>query len=80
MKISISQAKANFSQIIRKAESGESVTITRHGESVVTLRAVQQSLNLPKIGSMKGKIKISEEFEELPPEFMSAFLSDKKSN
>lgn len=80
MNISISQARANFSQIIRKVESGESVTITRHGEPVVTLHAVQQSLNLPKIGSMKGKIEISEDFEELPPEFMSAFLSEKKSN
>ena len=56
------------------------MTITRHGEPVVTLHAVQQSLNLPKIGSMKEKIEISEDFEELPPEFMSAFLSEKKSN
>ena len=79
MNISISQAKANFSQIIRKAESGESVTITRHGEPVVTLRAVQQSLNLPKIGSMKGKIKIADDFDELPPEFMAAFQSEQKS-
>ncbi len=80
MIISIAQAKAKFSQVIRKAESGEPVIITRHGEPVVTLHAVQHRPNLPKIGSMKGKIEIANDFDELPPEFMSAFLSENKSN
>lgn len=73
MNISIARAKANFSQVIRKAESGEPVTITRHGEPVVTLHAVQHKPNLPKIGLMKGKIEIANDFDELPPEFMTAF-------
>jgi len=79
MNISIAQAKAKFSQIIRKAESGESVTITRHGEPVVMLHPVQHNPTVPKIGSMKGKIEIADDFDELPPEFMVAFQSEQQS-
>lgn len=79
MNISIALAKAKFSQVIRKAESGESVTITRHGEPVVTLHAVRHNPTVPKIGSMKGKIEIAEDFDELPLNFMSAFQSEQNS-
>ncbi len=79
MNISISQAKANFSQIIRKAESGEPVIITRRGVPVVTLHAVQHCSKLPKIGSMKGMIEIADDFDELPPDFMDAILPEKNS-
>lgn len=66
MNISITQAKVKFSQIICKVESGESVTITRHGEPVAILNAVQHSPTVPKIGSMKGKIEFADDFDELP--------------
>ena len=80
MIISIAQAKAKFSQVIRKAESGEPVKITRHGEPVVTLHAVQHRPKLQKIGLMEGKIEIANDFDELPPDFMSEFLSENNSN
>lgn len=79
MNIAIAQAKAKFSQIIRKAESGESVTITRHGVPVAMLHAVQNRPTVPKIGSLKGKIEIADDFDELPPEFMFAFQSEQQS-
>ena len=76
MNISITEAKAKFSQVIRKVESGESVTITRHGEPVAILQAVNNSSDVPKIGSMKGKFEITDDFDELPPEFMITFQSE----
>ncbi len=79
MKFSITQAIVKLSHVIRKAESGEVVTITRHGQPVVTLHPVQQNPNVPKIGSMKGKIEIADNFDELPPEFMLAFRPDPES-
>ncbi len=79
MNVSIAQAKAKFSQIIRKAESGESVTITRHGEPVVILHPVQHSPTVLKFGAMKGKIDIADDFDELPSEFMFAFQSKQQS-
>ncbi len=79
MNISITQAKSKFSQVIRKAESGEAVTITRHGEPVFTLHPVQQIPNVPKIGSMKGMIEIADDFDDLPPKFMLAFRLDQES-
>ena len=79
MNISIAQAKAKFSQVIREAELGESVTITRYGKPIVILQAVKNSSNVPKIGSMKGKIEIADDFDELPPEFTLAIQSERKS-
>ncbi len=79
MNVSIAQAKAKFSQIVRKAETGELVTITRHGQPVVIVQAVESEHNLPKIGSMKGKIEIASDFDVLPPNFLSAFLPEPES-
>lgn len=37
---SVAEAKAKLSELIDRAESGEAVTITRHGRPVVELRPV----------------------------------------
>ena len=79
MYISIVEAKAKFSQVIRNAELGESVTITRYGEPVAILQAEKNCSHVLKAGSMKGKIEIADDFDELPMEFMLAFQSEQKS-
>jgi antitoxin (DNA-binding transcriptional repressor) of toxin-antitoxin stability system len=40
---SVAEARNNLSRLIDQALSGESVTITRHGQAVVELRAQPQS-------------------------------------
>ena len=43
MKIAVSEAKAQLLDLVRRAEAGEDVFLTRHGEAVVRLVAVQPS-------------------------------------
>ncbi|MES1200586.1 MAG: type II toxin-antitoxin system prevent-host-death family antitoxin [Pseudomonadota bacterium] len=37
---SVAEAKAKFSELIERAEKGESVVVTRHGKPVVELKPV----------------------------------------
>lgn len=41
MKVSVSDAKAQLTDLVRRAEAGEEVTLTRHGQPAVRLVAVK---------------------------------------
>ena len=74
MQVTIAQAKAKFAELIRRAEAGESVIITRRGRPVAALHAPDPGVGMPLIGAMKGKIEISDDFNDLPQDFMVPFL------
>lgn len=40
MEISVSEAKAQLTDLVRRAEAGEEVVLTRHGQAVVTLNPI----------------------------------------
>jgi len=71
MNISIAEAKAKFSELIKRAEGGEEIIVTRHGKMVARLMPPnakpeeRSSLN----GAMAGKIWIADDFDELGPEW-----------
>jgi prevent-host-death family protein len=41
VKVSVSEAKAQLTELVRRAEAGEEVILTRHGHSAVRLVAVK---------------------------------------
>lgn len=45
MKISVSEAKAQLTELVRRAEAGEEVVLTRHGQPAVRLVAAQAVTN-----------------------------------
>ncbi len=69
--ISVAEAKATFSECIRKVEAGSSVLITRHGKPVAALvrpSDLEHLERLRKAGPESGLASISggwEESEEL---------------
>lgn len=70
--VSIAEAKANFSHLLKRVEAGEEVLITRHGKPVAVLvPPANQERQLPRIGALKGKIWISDDFDKLGPEWES---------
>jgi prevent-host-death family protein len=48
--ISVHEAKAHFSAIVKEVEAGETVIITRHDKPVVELRSVV-GLRIPRLGT-----------------------------
>jgi len=67
--VTIQQAKAQLSRLIKKACEGEEIVIVRGKKPVVRLVAVEKEQWDRKPGAWKGKIEIGPEFfEPLAPE------------
>jgi prevent-host-death family protein len=58
MKVSTADAKDRFTEIIRAAESGERVVITRHGKPVAQIGPPPRESNQVRLGGMKGRIRL----------------------
>ena len=42
MRVSLSEAKAQLTELVRRAEAGEEVVLTRHGQPVVQLHPIKR--------------------------------------
>lgn len=73
MQVSIAEAKARFAEIVRRAEAGENIVLTRHGRAVANLTPATEARRVPLVGAMAGKIRMSDDFDELPEDFVQAF-------
>ena len=57
MHVSVAEAKSQLPALIKRAETGERITICRHGEPVADLvRTAAPGKRTPKLGFLKGKI------------------------
>lgn len=72
MQIAIAEAKARFADLIRRAEAGEEIELTRYGRPVARIVAPGPVRRIALIGCMKGKIHIADDFDEMPAEFWAA--------
>jgi prevent-host-death family protein len=64
MQIAIADAKARFADLIRRAENGESIVLTRHGQPVARLTGAPRQQDLPLFGALKGRIYIADDFDD----------------
>jgi prevent-host-death family protein len=69
----ISEAKAQLSALIQKVLAGEDVIIGKAGKPVARLVRYEHSEEPRQPGALKGKIKISDDFDELPDDIAEAF-------
>lgn len=68
--VNINQAKADFDQLIARAEAGEEVVISRDNRPTVRLEAIGKARTAPrKPGSWKGRFAVPDSaLEPLSPE------------
>ena len=67
---SVAEAKAKFSELVKRAEAEERFVVTRHGSPVVEITASADIKPKKKLrGALKGKIWISPDFDVLGPEW-----------
>jgi antitoxin (DNA-binding transcriptional repressor) of toxin-antitoxin stability system len=69
----ISEAKAELSALIDAVSKGEEVLIGKAGVPVARLVRYTGGSAKRTPGVMKGRIKIHEGFDELPPDLAAAF-------
>ncbi|MEK1887021.1 MAG: type II toxin-antitoxin system Phd/YefM family antitoxin [Phyllobacterium sp.] len=69
--MSIAEAKAKFSELVARAQSGEEIVLTRHGKAVATISPLTNSNVKPGslIGSLRGRVHIRDDFDDLGPEW-----------
>jgi prevent-host-death family protein len=59
MQIAIADAKSKFAELIRRAEAGEEIQLTRYGRPVARLTGLAADPALPLIGALRGKLSVT---------------------
>ncbi len=68
------QAEDYLAQLVKRVVAGEEIIFDSNGTSVAKLIPLRQDNKKPRRGGQwKGKVKIAEDFDELPESFMAAF-------
>ena len=70
--LTLSNAKARFSEVVEKAANGEVFIITRQGRPVVQITRFAAQRRPPKLGDLAGRIRISEDFDDWPQDLQQA--------
>ncbi|MFZ1107258.1 MAG: type II toxin-antitoxin system Phd/YefM family antitoxin [Rhodomicrobium sp.] len=63
MQVTISEAKVHLAELLKAAEAGETVILTRHGKPVARIVGIDEPVSLPRIGALKGQIWIADDFD-----------------
>ncbi len=72
--VNIHDAKTQFSKLIEAVSQGERVIIAKAGKPGAELIAIESAPPERKPGSLKGKIRIADDFDSpLPHEILDAF-------
>ena len=66
--VNITDVKARLSEIVDQVQSGEDVIITRMGRPVARLTAHIPTDASRRFGFLAGKVELSEDWDEWPPE------------
>jgi prevent-host-death family protein len=74
----ISEAKAHLSALIERVRAGEEIIIGKSGKPVAKLVRYESSQKKRHPGGLRGKIKIADDFDELPSDIAEAFGMDGK--
>ena len=76
--VNVYQAKTHLSQLLDRAAAGEEIIIARAGRPVARLVALADSSSQRRTpGAWRGKVSISDDFDELPAEIDSAFRGER---
>lgn len=71
---SVTEAKAQFSKLLRRAAAGEEITITKWGVPVARLVPVEAQKRKRQLGFYEGRLTIPDDFDApLPEEILDAF-------
>ncbi len=74
--INIHQAKTNLSKLIAQTLNGEDVIIAKAGKPVVKVVAYKEKLKPRKLGALKGKIFVPDNFNDEDEEINKLFYGE----
>ncbi|HWG64851.1 MAG TPA: type II toxin-antitoxin system Phd/YefM family antitoxin [Streptosporangiaceae bacterium] len=75
--VNVYEAKTHLSQLLDRAAAGEEIVIARSGRPIARLVALADASSSPRRpGAWRGKVAISDDFDELPAELEAAFRGE----
>ncbi|MFD3910545.1 type II toxin-antitoxin system Phd/YefM family antitoxin [Streptomyces sp. NPDC058603] len=69
----VHEAKTHFSRILEQVATGEEVVISKAGVPVAKVIPLRPEVRRTGRGSLKGRIRINDDFDELPDDVADAF-------
>ncbi|MCA9427799.1 MAG: type II toxin-antitoxin system Phd/YefM family antitoxin [Candidatus Omnitrophica bacterium] len=69
----IHEAKTHLSKLIERVSQGEEIVIGKAGRPVAKLVPYTSEPGPRKLGLWKGKVRIADDFDELPTDIAEAF-------
>jgi prevent-host-death family protein len=78
VRANIHEAKSKLSQLIERAVAGEEVVISKAGKPIVRLIPYVAKKEPRRLGLWKGKVRIAEDFDELPESIAAAFRGERE--
>ncbi len=71
--VNIHEAKTKLSKLIEYVIAGQEVIIAKSGKPVARLEPIHGGLKKRTGGQWKGKVKMADDFDELPDNILAAF-------
>jgi prevent-host-death family protein len=75
--VDINEAEAELSQLLDRVEAGEEIIIGRSGRPVARLVPYRNPAVQRRPGAWRNKVKIADDFDELPEEVLAAFRGER---
>ena len=76
MQVNIYDAKTNLSKLIEKVLEGKEVIIAKAGKPVAKIVSYKEKKAPRKFGLWKGKVSISDDFDDEDPEINKMFYGE----
>ena len=72
--VNIHEAKTHLSRLLESVVSGEEIIIAKNGQPIARLVAIKGGGKPRRPGALRGKVRVSEDFDApLPPDLSDAF-------
>jgi len=68
--VNIHAAKTNLSKLVDQAAAGEEIVIARAGKPVARLVALAEAPKKRRLGGLKGKMRLPDNFDDPLPEWL----------
>lgn len=62
--VNVHDFKTHYSKYLDQVARGKTVTVGKHGKAIATLAPIEKYVTPRKPGGMKGKIWVSDDFDE----------------
>ena len=77
MSVDFHEAKNQFSKLVQRAADGEEIVIAKAGVPMAKLVPFVETRKPRRPGAWKGKVRISDDVDELPDDLAAAFRGER---